>query len=117
MPPLRKLCFTVLFAAALGCQSDRPKPVSTEVAMKHFNDQIANHCPGKQVNPEKFNEFAKDYLNDADTQSQQLITLDTKNACGANDSRPECFNAGFVQAEIQLGGIDDIVQHACNSRD
>jgi hypothetical protein len=107
------LCLTLLLLT--GCYPNRPAPVSSDTAMKHFNDQVANHCPGKAVDPEKFNEFAKDYRNDADVQSQQLIDLDASKACAANNSRPECYNAGFIKAEIQLGGIDEIVKHACHS--
>jgi hypothetical protein len=108
------LCLTLLLLT--GCYPDRPARVSADTAMKHFNDQIANHCPGKPVDPEKFNELAKDYRNDADTQSQQLIDLDTTKACTANNSRPECYNAGFLQAEIQMGGMDEIVKQACNAK-
>ena len=109
------LLFCALALTTLGCQSDRPKPFPPEVAMQHFNDQIANHCPNKQVDPEKFNEFAKDYRNDADTQSQQLIDLDTTNVCNNTKSRPECYNQGFIQAQIQMGGLDEIVKATCNS--
>jgi hypothetical protein len=92
----------------------RPKPVTPDVAMKHFNDQLANHCPAKHYDADKFNEFAKKYYVDADTQSQQLIDFDTHQVCSANDSRPACYNQGFLQAEIQMGGIDEIVKAACN---
>jgi hypothetical protein len=108
------LCTSFMLLSHTGCMETRPKPDTPEVANKHFTDQLANKCPGKQLNPEKFNDFAKEYRNDADVQSQQLIDLDTTKACAANGSQPECYNTGFIQAEIEMGGIDEIVKHACH---
>ncbi len=116
MPTLRLACLALFVAAAIGCQSDRPAPVAPEVAMKHFNDQLANHCPTKHYDPEKFAEFAKDYYIDADTQSQQLIDLDAQKACAGGGQKPECSNTGFITAEIQMAGIDDIVKATCAAK-
>lgn len=111
-----KIAATLMLCAVTfeshGCQQNRPDPVAPEVAMKRFNDQVQNHCAGKQIDPEKLNEFAKDYRNDADTQSQQLIDLNTSKLCGKSGGA-ECYNQGFVQAEVQMGGIDDIVKLVC----
>ena len=113
----RPLLFCAFAFFALGCQPDRPKAPTVEVAMKHFNDQLANKCPQKhldtQLPPDKFNEFAKEYRNDADTQSQQLIDLNTHDVCKAGGSEPECYNQGFIQAEVQIGGIDETVKATC----
>jgi hypothetical protein len=112
--PERLLCFA--FLAVLGCQSDRPKPLPAEEAMNTVNTQIGYHCPAKKVSAEEFNEFAKDYYKDADVQSQQLIVQQTTASCKANSSEPECYNAGFSQAEIQMGGMDEIVKQICNKK-
>jgi hypothetical protein len=111
---VRVLCTSAILLTHIGCMEARPKPQSPEVAMKHFNDQLANHCPTKQYEPAKFNAFAKQYYIDADTQSQQLIDLDTQKSCSANSDQPACYNTGFITAEIQMGGIDDIVKDTCH---
>ena len=112
--PERLLCF--VFLAALGCQSDRPKPIAPEAAVETVNTQVALHCPAKKVSAEEMNEFAKDYYRDADYQSQQLIEQQTRASCKADSSGGECFTAGFDQAEIQLGGMDEIVKQVCNKK-
>ena len=110
--PERLLCLALF--AFVGCQSDRPKPIAAEAAMETVNTQIGYHCPAKKVSPEEMNEFAKDYYKDADYQSQQLIEQQT--ASCKNSSSPDCYNAGFAQAEIQLGGMDEIVKQVCNKK-
>jgi hypothetical protein len=111
----RVLCTSAILLAHVGCMEARPKADAPEVAMKHFTDLRATHCPTKPYDPARFNAFAKKYYIDADTQSQQLIDLDTTNACSANSSQPECYNTGFITAEIQTGGIEEIVNASCHA--
>jgi hypothetical protein len=108
------VCTSAILLAHIGCMEGRPKPEAPEVAMKHFNDQLANHCPAHKYDPARFNAFAKKYYIDADTQSQQLIDLDTQKSCSANGTQPECYNTGFITAEIQAGGLDEIVNATCH---
>lgn len=114
MLKLPVICTSAILLSHIGCMEARPKPEAPEVAMKHYNDQLATHCPSKPYEPAKFNTFAKKYYIDADTQSQQLIDLDTQKACSANGTQPDCYNTGFITAEIQAGGIDEIVNASCH---
>ncbi len=110
----RVLCTSAILLAHIGCMEGRPKPVAPQVAMQHFNAQLATHCPAHQYDPARFNTFAKKYYVDADTQSQQLIDLDTQKACSTDSSQPACYNTGFITAEIQAGGLEEIVNATCH---
>lgn len=102
--------------AAAGCQNDRPKPYTPEHALDVYRGRLASTCAEKHMEhlpAEEFNRFGREFYVDADTQTQQLIDLDTRKSCGANTSG-DCYKTGFVQAAIQIGNLNEVTKHICS---
>ena len=119
------LASTLVFAA-VGCQNNRPTPYAPEHAMDVYRGRLAVTCAEKHrenLSPEQFSHFARDFYIDADTQTQQLIDLDTRKSCGLKGSTQsmqksgqptgECYETGFVQASIQIGNLDEVAKDVC----
>jgi len=108
------VCSLVLTA---GCAMNRPPIQAPDAAWNTYHGRLAEQCSAKHLDnlsPVKFNEIAHDYYVDADTQIQQLIDLDSRNSCKANNDFPNCYNTGFVQASVQAGSTTDFVKKVCS---
>lgn len=118
----------LLAFAAVGCQNNRPAPFAPQHALDVFHEEVASTCPEKHretMSAEQFGKFGHEFYNDADTQVQQLIDLDTRKACGFTGSTQaaiksgvqpsgECYETGFAQASIQLGNLDQVAKGVCS---
>jgi hypothetical protein len=108
------LCCLALSAA--GCEMRRPPIQSADAAWATYKGRVAEQCASKHpenMPSEKFHELALDYYRDADTQIQQLIDFDAKKACGTTGGT-ECFNTGFVQANVQAGSMEEFAKKVCS---
>ena len=117
----------LLAFAAAGCQNDRPDPYTPEHALDVYRGRLAVTCPEKHretLSAEQFGKFGREYYIDADTQTQQLIDLDSRKSCGLKGSTQsmdkragqlsgECYEAGFIQASIQIGNLDEVAKSVC----
>ena len=117
----------LLALAAAGCQNDRPAPYAPEHAMDVYRGRVAVICPEKHrenMSAEQFSKFGRDFYIDADTQTQQLIDLDTRKACGVKGRTDNmdksgvqpsgaCYETGFVQASIQIGSLEEVAKKVC----
>ncbi len=127
MKPVTPLFACLLALAAAGCQNDRPAPYAPEHAMDVYRGRVASTCPEKHrenMSAEQFSKFGREFYIDADTQTQQLIDLDSRKACGVKGSTQsmdkkggqltgECYETGFVQASIQIGNLDEVAKDVC----
>ncbi len=110
----------VLALAALalsGCAMNRPPMQSPDEAWNTYKGRLAEQCSAKHLDtmsPEKFNEIARDFYIDADTQNQQLIDADARKACGSRSITVDCYNTGFVQAQVQVGSTQEFVKKVCS---
>ena len=118
----------LLAFAAVGCQNNRPAPYAPEHAMDVYRGRVASTCPDKHrenMSPELFSRFGREFYIDADTQTQQLIDLDSRKSCGLRggtqdmDKRSgqvsgECYETGFIQASIQIGNLNEVAKDVCS---
>lgn len=117
----------LLALAAAGCQNNRPEPYAPEHALDVYRGRLAATCPEKHremMSAEQFSKFGRDFYIDADTQTQQLIDLDSRKACGLKGSTQsmergaqpagECYETGFLQASIQIGNLDEVAKDVCS---
>ena len=127
MKPVTPMLACLLALAAAGCQNNRPDPFTPEHAMDVYRGRVAVTCPEKHrenMSAEEFGHFGREFYMDADTQTQQLIDLDTRKACGAKGATQnidksgvqpsgECYEAGFMQASNQIGNLDEVTKKIC----
>ncbi len=127
MKPATPILACLLAFAAAGCQNDRPAVYAPEHAMDVYRGRLASTCPEKHrenLSAEQFGKFGREFYIDADTQTQQLIDLDSRKACGLKGSTQsmnksgvqpsgECYQTGFVQASTQIGNLDEVAKGVC----
>ncbi len=128
MKPATPVLACLLAFAAAGCQNNRPEPYAPEHAMDVYRGRLAVTCPEKHrenMSAEQFSKFGRDFYIDADTQTQQLIDLDSRKSCGLKGSTQsmeksgtqptgECYETGFIQASIQIGNLDEVAKDVCS---
>ena len=127
MKPATLLLACLLAFAAVGCQNNRPEPYAPEHAMDVYRGRLAVTCPEKHregLSAEQFSKFGREFYIAADTQTQQLIDLDSRKSCGLKGSTQsmeksaqptgECYETGFIQASIQIGNLDEVATDVCS---
>ena len=106
-----------LFALATsGCEMLRPPVQSPEAAMNTYKGRLAEQCSSKHLEnmpADKLNDLAMDFYRDVDTQVAQVIERDTRLSCGKSEGA-ECYNTGFIQANVQAGTINTFVKEVCS---
>jgi hypothetical protein len=105
----------LLAVSTFGCDMNRPPVQAPEQAWTTMHGRLAEQCSAKHpdaIPADKFYEFALDAHKEATPQTQQLIEKDVLNACKGTDGA-DCYNTGFIQAEIQSGNDAAFAKKVC----